>query len=1155
MKISFILLAVWMGVIGVNGQDLQNLKFKHLSSKNGLPNNSITNIFKDSKGFMWLGSEEGLYRYDGYDYITYKNDESDSHSISGNYIWYIYEDKDRNLWIANNNCLNLYNRDRDYFERYYINNDPQNKSIIYHLFEDSKKNFWIGTSNGLIKFDRKNRTFQQLLPEFKDNLSIRTITEDKNGILWMGGDNEEVGLIKFDGIKVLQIFKTDSKNKNSLSSNYIYSLAADKYNNIWIGNLKTGVDKFDLSKQTFVNCPNDKGKSFLNSSHINRIAIDRYNNVWLATVDGLNIIEFKTNKVHIYTSKPDDENSILSNNYWCNYIDNEGIVWLGSRSGGVDMYDPRFTKFLHISASNKSKMSINANTISCFVEDKQGNIWIGTDGGGINFWNRKENTFSYFTADANNHNHLTNNKVLAMMIDQENTLWVGMWDGGINRFKIIDNKLILTKRYEQLIPNVESSSSIFKIYQSRNGSIWIGTWKHGLFLYDKAQDNFTQYPRKDKKVTIYPPSNNQSESLRLLFNENIMNLDEDYIGQVWISTESSGVYMIDNQGNTIHYAYDKSIKNSLRSQEIFFVYQDTKKRVWVGTGGGGLNLLNPDKKTFKAYTTKDGLPHNTIVGMLEDKEGNLWISTNKGIAKITLLDNSPTPKLRCNVFDTNDGLQGDQYIAWATFKNTKGEFFFGGSNGFNVFDPANLNLNTVKPQVYITDIMILNKSQSVNEQNSILKKSILETKEISLTYEQKIITIKFAALNFINSSKNQYMYQLVNFDTDWINSNGKREITYTNLDPGTYFFKVKASNNDGVWNEEGVTLKIIVLPPWWETWWFRTLLIGSIILGAFLFYRWRVRTIEAQKAQLEKLVEERTFELKQKNDEVSQQAEELMQQAEELMTQRDFIQAQNNQLEEKNQQIRQSINAALTIQSAILPTSNDLKNLVGDYFVLYNPKDIVSGDFYWLHQVGNQTIIAAIDCTGHGVPGAFMTLIGNSILDKIVRVLGITDPAQILSLLHQEVYKALKQKETGNNYGMDGVVIALENTVNSQNRAIIYAGAKNSLYYIDNQNTHEVQVIKGTRRAIGGYQNEEIEFVNHTITLSQGSLVYLCSDGYIDQNNPERKRLGNERFIQLIKEVSPLSIEEQALAFKQALEDHMQDSLQRDDILLLGVRV
>jgi serine phosphatase RsbU (regulator of sigma subunit) len=544
----------------------------------------------------------------------------------------------------------------------------------------------------------------------------------------------------------------------------------------------------------------------------------------------------------------------------------------------------------------------------------------------------------------------------------------------------------------------------------------------------------------------------------------------------------------------------------------------------------------------------------------------LWISTAKGLSKFDAQTNT------FENFSKEDGLQGDEFTSGAIYRTRKGDILVGGTNGFNLFNPSKLLKNPHSPLVYLKGFKLFNKPVAINTKGSPLQQNIAYTQSITLTHTQSVFTIEYVALNYIRPEKNQYAYILEGFEKEWNYVGNKREATYTSLPAGEYTFKVKAANNDGIWAKEAVSLKIIILPPWWETWWFRTLLIGSVIILCIMGFRWRIRAIEAQKARLEKLVEERTqelkeknaevmqqaFELKEKNDEVLQQAEELHQQAEELTTQRDYIQGQNMQLaeqnkimEEKSRQIRQSINAAQTIQQAILPHQEKLQRLLGEYFILYQPKDVVSGDFYWLTQIENQIILVIADCTGHGVPGAFMTLIGNSILDKLVKVLKITNPAEILTQLHHEVYDKLKQGFTGNNNGMDATVLNLS-TLENGNKKIIFAGAKNSFFYVEKG---RIQELKGSRRAIGGSQNEEIPFDNQEVILPEGSMIYVGSDGYIDQNNAKRKKFGHEKFMALLGENADLPIADQKNNFQKTLEEFSEGTFQRDDILLMGVRI
>ncbi|MEO1654976.1 MAG: triple tyrosine motif-containing protein, partial [Bacteroidota bacterium] len=419
-------------------------------------------------------------------------------------------------------------------------------------------------------------------------------------------------------------------------------------------------------------------------------------------------------------------------------------------------------------------------------------------------------------------------------------------------------------------------------------------------------------------------------------------------------------------------------------------------------------------------------------------------------------------------YDQSDGLLGDEFNRGAVFQNNEGMLFFGGTNGFNYFFPEEVIKNPHPPQIQFTGFKLFNKEVPIGQKGTPLPQHINTLSEITLNHRQTVFSIEFIALNLSHSEKNQYAYQLVGLEDDWNYVGNLHSATYTNLDAGTYTFRVKAANHDGVWNEEGISLRIIVLPPWWETTWFRILVLITLLIGLWAFFRYRTQQFRKQQKVLEKKVAERTQELQAKNEEITSQfdllseknkeiqaqTEELFQLTEELSTQRDHLMVANGEMEKQqseiksqNRRIKHSIRAAQTIQQAILPLPEKQKEILKEFFVIDRPKDVVSGDFYWLEKTYNRLkLLAVVDCTGHGVPGAFMTLIGTTLLDKIVNSQGVADPAHILHLLHQEVREVLKQEHNGNNFGMDMGIVTWKQREDQQYE-VAYSGAKNSMYY------------------------------------------------------------------------------------------------------------
>jgi len=1143
------------------------LKFKHLSSNEGLPNNSINCITKDNHGFIWLGTEDGVFKYDAYEFTSYFHDSNNKNTIANNYCLCIYEDKNKDIWIGDQTGLSHYNPKDDNFTRYLIKpNTPNGISpySIYSIFEDSRYNLWIGTSNGVFQFDREKKKFIPCLTQLKTQLSIKSITEDKDGNLWLANNNESGGLIKINKKNEYSILKKDPSQFNSLSDNNVNCLFIDSRKNLWVGTEYGGLDKYDPIENKFIHYD-----AILKPKLINQIAECQDGKLWIASQEGLYILDPVSIQIECYTNIPDDPNSILNDNVNTIFVDDQQTVWIGSRLGGIDMYNPINSKFKHIKAGTVQRNGLNSNTISTFAQDSKGNLWIATDGGGLNLWNKETELFCYFKSESTK-NTLSNNKTLALAIDKEDILWAGMWNGGISKFKIINNELHPLKKYAVLNQSSNKPEAIFKILISKQNEVWAGTWKHGLFLYQKEKDQFAPYLLTGDQLSCYPNKANKDKIREEFKDCTVDNIMEDSRHRIWIATEGLGIFVIDRLTHqTIHYQSEENDNTTLSSKNINCIFEDSKKRIWVGTAGGGLNLLDLKRNTFTKYTLKDGLPNNNICGIQEDESGNIWVSTNIGISKISISGKLDQVNIKCQNYNLSDGLQGNQFIKWASFKDKNGQIYFGGSNGFNVFHPNNININKSIPQVYITDFYILNKKQTIRGKQSPLYKSLQETKEIRLNYNQKVFTIKFAALNYINSAKNRYAYKLVDFDKNWYYVDN-REVTYTNLDPGEYTFVVKAANNDGIWNENGCSMKIIILPPWWKTWWFYTFIGLLLALISFVFYYTRVSRLEKQKKMLEKRVKERTSELERTNKELHEvqaemfdQNEEMKQMAEEMVIQRDSLYEQNEKVTQQNNFINSSVRYALTIQQAILPPSEALDKLFQN-FIIYRPKDVVSGDFYWISElkscvedtdVTNTCLIVVADCTGHGVPGAFMSMIGSRLISEIVYEKKIISPCEMLEVLDQSIVSTLRQDQSHNSDGMD-ISICLIKRKKDGSTALEFSGAKQSLLFLKKE-TGKISRIKGDHRTIGGVrlrQNKE-KFTCHHLELLPNDLVYMLTDGVIDQNDPNRNRIGTLNFVAQLEANQLLSMQDQQTQLETFIEKWQNGEPQRDDITILGLKL
>ncbi|MCP2597399.1 ATP-binding protein, partial [Candidatus Aminicenantes bacterium AC-335-G13] len=827
-----------------------------ISTAEGLSQNTGNCIIQDHKGFMWFGTEDGLNKYDGYKFTIYRHDPKNPDSISNSYITAMYEDRDGVLWIGTaGGGLNKFDREKEKFI-YYMHDEKNPLSLsnnfVLSIYEDSSGNLWIGTERGLNKFDRKNEKFIHFLHDKNNPYSISDnrifcIYEDRMGNLWIGTQN---GLNKFlpDQEKFISYYH-DPKNPYSLSNNVVRAIFEDKKGNLWIGT-DYGLNKFDRKNNKFIHYVNNPENPWSISNDLIRVIYeDRDGNLWIGTYGGgLNLFDRKNEKFYTYLYTPGIPFRFRGSYIFTIYEDDTGLLWIGTYGGGIIKLNKKI-KFLHYSHEPDNPNSLNSNMVFSIYEDRSGILWIGTYGGGLNKFDRKKGKFTHYMHDPKNPYSLSNNNVRCITEDNEGNLWIGTYKG-LNKFDRKKEKFVIYK-VDPNNPNSLSSNYIRALLVDREGNLWIGTYG-GLHKFDKRKKKIIRY--KNNPNDPYSISDNR-----------VFSIYEDKDGNLWIGT-LKGLNKFDKEREKFTvYKHDSKNPESLSNNFVLCIYEDRSGILWVGTYGGGLNKFDRKKETFTHYTTDSGLPNNVVYGILEDEEGNLWLSTNNGLSKF----NPKTETFRN--YDISDGLQGNEFNSGAYFKSKSGEMFFGGINGFNSFYPSEVKNDPYMPEIVITDFRLFNKSLSIGEKfknHIILEKSITETKEIILPYNANNFTIEFSALHFVNPHKNQYAYKLEGIDKDWNYVGNRNFATYTNLHPGEYVFKIIASNCDGIWNNKGMSLKLRILPPFWMTWWFRGLLVGLILGLIFSGYWIRTQAIRRRAKLLEKQVEERTIQLRKINEEI-----------------------------------------------------------------------------------------------------------------------------------------------------------------------------------------------------------------------------------------------------------------------------------------------
>ncbi len=737
-----------------------NIRFNHLTVSDGLSQSAVTCILQDKSGFMWFGTQDGLNRFDGYNFKIFKNDPNDTTSLSDNFISSIYEDKNGNLFIETQ---------RGIFNQY----NPRTESFA------------------LVKKDKIDFANSKLN-------TFKAFFIDSNGISWTGSQSQSTGLTRTDTkTGKITIFKHNLSDPSSLSDDKVYSIFRDRTGNLWIGTVN-GLDRLDESNSKFFHFLHDpKNSNSISDNWVWPIFEDSRGDLWIGTVrGGLCRFDPKTNKFINYKNNPDDPTSINDNFINSIFEDRSGIIWIGTSTGGINYFNPSLQAFELYKNDPNDKNSLRDNSVLSIQADREGNYWIGTVHAGLEKFNYKGKTFTNYSHSSTNPNSLSSNSVMSVEEDNSGKLWIGTFNSGLNSF---DPRSGIFKRYvnNPSDPNSLTDNRIYSILADREGIIWIGTYDGGLNKLDYKTGKFTAFQFNEKDSTSI--SSNRTWSLA-----------EDNKDKIWIGTFGGGVNVFDKSTQKLkHFKNRPGDPNSLGDNQIIRVFKDSKGNMWFGSTKGLIRYY-PETNNFKSYRENDGLANDYVFGILEDGHGFLWLSTNDGLSKF-----NPKDETFKNYY-YNDGLQGNEFNqnAFAKDFNT-GRLLFGGSNGFNVFHPDSLKNNTYLPPIVFTNYIRYNTDDQ--EGKPIIEKGISERDSIALTYKDNIITLDFAALSFLNSSENQYRYKLEGFNKNWIQLGDHHTITFTNLSAGDYNLKVIGSNNDDLWNENGASLQIHVTPPWWKT--------------------------------------------------------------------------------------------------------------------------------------------------------------------------------------------------------------------------------------------------------------------------------------------------------------------------------------------------
>lgn len=1057
----------------------QTFNFKNYNTEQGLPQSQVLSIFQDYYGNMWFGTNSGgAGKYDGNKFTTYSENDG----------------------LANN--------------------------VVYSITENTKHEVLFGTMKGLSIYNGVSfKTFNE--KHGLKNSYIFKVQADKNNTVWIG---------TMEGVYTLEQDKISHLNIDTiLNKSSVYSIFIDKNDNVWFATLQNGAIFYNTKTKTIKHFNTSNGLLY---DFVFSISQKGNGDILIGTQKGLNIIDAQFN---VRQAREIPSNSNIS--YSCILPNTESEIYFGTHAEGVIKFDFNLN---NTTANYNLNNGLTNNPIQCLFKDRENNLWIGTDGAGA--YKYRNDKFIYFTKT----NGLPESYVNTVAQDSRGRYWVALRSNGLAKIEgstitnykfkpntknsipdndinailpIDDDKIMFGTKEGLCIYENETFSTIndfdfrykyiLSLFQDKKKNIWIGTTE-GLYKFKNG------IITEVKQVNAF-----KQEGLQFL----ILSITEDKNGSVWIGTEN-GLIKCDEQNITVF-----NEKNSFISRRVSYGILDDRKNLWFGTEDG---VYHYDYKTFTKISQKNGLSSSFVNFLQQVNSGSLLVGTNTGIDFIDLND-FYNHKITIKHFGKDDGLLSLESNYNAVFKDNVGRILIGTINGLEIYNPKYDRKNTFEALTRIEQVKLFFGQEDIFKYAQTADSSSILPNELQLPFNKNHLTFKFIGVSLTAPEKVMYQFMLEGVDHDWTPPSYKNEATYSSLPPGKYKFMVKAMNNDGLWNKEPVVYEFEILAPWYKTWWFYTICVLILIGGISLYNYIKTKKLIADKQKLERVVDERTAELREEKEKVELINKEVIE--------------QKSIIEHKNIEITDSIKYAKNIQEALLPNLNEVGVLFPNSFVLYMPKDIVSGDFYWFTKNDDTHFIAAVDCTGHGVPGAFMSIVGNTILNEVVNSKKITKPGDILLELHNGVKKAMQQsnKEFERRDGMDITLCAITKGSN----IIQYAGANRPLWIFRKNKNYELESIKASKFPIGGLELEEKRiYQNHEIAVEEGDCLYLFSDGYADQfGGPKGKKFMLTNLQKTISQFveMPMSVQKQRLM--EAFLSWKQDTEQIDDVLVIGVKI
>ncbi|MCU4166327.1 ligand-binding sensor domain-containing protein [Carboxylicivirga caseinilyticus] len=1066
----------------------ENWSVKHYCISEGLSNSDVTSIFQDSYGFIWVGTSDGLNRYDGYKFDVYRHNPIDSASIIGNSIQSIIETKNGDIWIGTKNSgIAIWKRKDGSFTNLGIDSEPfktLKECGIYGMLADEDK-VWVKTRNYIFQIDQTLERFESYghySSVFKSGTGIAYPITFHNNKLWVGSKD---GIHQFEvSKKTFNRVTLGRENQDAEISDLVElndsCLLLSTLSDITLFNTKNNTIQKVYSNSLWNN-----------GREINCLKSE-FDGCWVGTSAGLMHSMAPNQSFKDISLTYDGQEEIK--NISAIMIDKSGLMWLGTQTDGLFKVDRKPPKFTSITKNTSDYPLGSYNFKSVFV-DLNDDLWLGTQSKGIYCIERKKNSFKHYPI-APIYSNENDPAVLSILKDKDGTFWFGT-NKGI--YVLYPGKSTLTEfdyTESSEFRNLLTSNQINDIIQDRLGNMWFAT-QFGLYRFN------------GKKLTSYFADEDNEASL---CNDEINALFEDDEGWIWIGTDD-GVNIFDVAEEKFSRIQNTIGEDLVISHNIILSFaQDAEKRVIIGTQSG-LSYYDKKTRTSGFWADNNELTTSKVYSLEVDGYNRIWMSSGNGVSYLI----TDQTFFR---FNAKDGVPNVTFNNGASFNNANKELLFAGDKGLTIIKPDSIRLNLIRPEVVITNVQLRQKGKLIeNYQGNIT--------DISFKYSRNsLLHVEFAAMEFTNPLYNSYKVFLEGYDDNWRSISNDNYVDFSNLSPGEYTLKITGANSDSVRNNTPTELKITINPPLWMS---NYAYIFYFIFGFFIiqtFINYRVRKYRKAYKVLRDSAEDKLKIEKQKED-----------------------------LSNIHQSLTDSISYAKRIQEAMIPSEKMVKKIFPESFVYYRPKDIVSGDFYWTFERNDKVFVAAVDCTGHGVPGAFMSIIGFDLIKNIIEIQGIECPEMVLNKLNDEVVHTFSNNGYDGNLKRDvndGMDLALV-VYDKKRQEIEFAGAMNPIYIIKD---NEIEVHKGDRYPIGFKTDSPELFKKKVISVSKDDIIYLFSDGYADQfGGPEGKKFKYRRFRHLLLNIHKLPIEDQKAILHQKMEEWMgSEHEQVDDMLLIGLK-